>query len=748
MELISIEDRHYIENKYHKVSEPFDPFNRFPYHGIDTAFSEGLDDESMKQALDEMYAASPNEDRARLKAKAFAFVLDNARLTVNPHDYFPCLYNWGRALDKPMIYKWEAEVFENDAELNREKQMHLRCAASEMWLDTNHVVPDWTDILSLGFAGILERAKNYHRRYLESGALSKKEEAFFDSIEIEYSAILRFIQRLADYTRAHPGEKSERMVTCFETLLTGAPKNTFEAIETMYLYFLFSESVDSFQVRSLGHGLDRSLWSFYKRDIEEGIFSNDEIKRYLAYFFLQFSAIGNYWGQPFYLCATDFDNKTDISELTNIILSVYDSLSIYNPKIQLKIDFATPKSIVLQALDMIRRGHSSIVICCVPGIIKSLTSCYGTTPEEARDCDISGCNEMHVRADEANMISSIANVAKAVSYVFDNGIDEITGDIVGVRTGNVEDFESFDDFFSAFLKQLEHLFDSIIGMARRYEHLVSEVNPSVMLSGTMKRSLEKKIDAYAFGVKYPTSSILMCSLATAIDSLLAVKELVFDKRVTTLAEMKKALDANWEGYEALRRRALLADHKYGINDEASDRIAAAVFRWIAGYVTGQKNSRGGVYKVGVPSTRHFINFGKKTKATPDGRRMGEELSKNAAPVIGMERRGVTAMIHSALKCDPYLFSEAYVLDVMLHPSAVSGDEGLEAMYAIVMNYMHRDGISIQFNVFNTEMLKDAQKHPEKYKNLQVRVSGWNVLWNNMTKSEQDAYITRAQALAK
>jgi pyruvate-formate lyase len=128
--------------------------------------------------------------------------------------------------------------------------------------------------------------------------------------------------------------------------------------------------------------------------------------------------------------------------------------------------------------------------------------------------------------------------------------------------------------------------------------------------------------------------------------------------------------------------------------------------------------------------------------------MGEELSKNTAPVIGTERKGVTGTLLSAVKTDMWLFSEAYVLDLMLHPSSVQGEDGLEAMYGLVMSYMKSGGISIQFNVFDSKMLREAQENPEKYKNLQVRVSGWNVLWNNMSKREQEAYIVRSEGLAR
>ena len=746
MRYICETDKAFIENKYHDTNEPFDPHRKFTYHGKITEYSEGLDDAQMREEMNRFYEQGKGEYRALVKARAFAFVLDNAKINVSDKDYFPCIYNWGRPLDEPLIMKWIDELFESIDGLNEQIEDFRESGTADMWLDTCHVVPDWRDILSLGFSGLLERAARYREDFRAEGKLTEKEAAFFDSIEIEYNAILRLIDRFIDYAKAHPGEKTSLIAESLTRIRRQPPQNSFDALMLMYIYFICSESIDSYQVRSTGNGFDRALYPYYKRDIEDGTFTAEQIKSFIAYFFMQFSAIGNYWGQPLYLCSTDVDEKTDISELTLDILEVFDSLDIYNPKIQLKIDINTPKPVLLKALDIVRRGKSSFVFCCKPGIIKALMGCYGTTYEEARDCDISGCNEMHVRADEANMISGILNVSKAISFVFDNGMDTISGKQIGLKTGDVTKFKTFDEFYSAVLKQLAYLIDEAIGMARKYEHHVAEVNPAIMLSATMRRALEKKVDAYAFGVKYPTSSILYNAYATTVDSILAIKELVFDKQVATLADFKNALDNNWKGYERLRAKALKAEHKYGTNDEVADTYAAALHRWLSIYITGQKNSRGGVYKTGAPSTLHFISQGTVTKATPDGRAMGEELSKNSAPVIGMERCGVTAMINSAIKTTPWLNSEAYVLDVMLHPSAVSGDDGLEAMYGIVMSYLKRDGVSIQFNVFNAQMLRDAQEHPEKYKNLQVRISGWSVLWNSLTKEEQQAYIIRAEGL--
>lgn len=747
MSSISEADRNYIENKYHNTDEPFDPFDRFPYHGYEYDESTGLSDAEMESKLNELYEKTRGLPHCVAKAKGFAFVLDNMRIDVNKHDYFIGMYNWAQPLNKTFISKWYDDVFDKMPDIKARMFDYEESGTAAMWLDMAHDVPNWTDILALGFTGLLDRARRIRKSHEKKKILNKDQQAFFDSIEIEYEAMLRLVKRLYRYASEHKSDKSECIAQSLRHLYEGAPKNIFDALQLMYIYYMCSESIEQFRARSLGNGLDRSLYSYYKTDIENGTYTKGEIKKFLAYFFLQFSAIGDYWGQPFYLCGTDFDNKTDITDFTYDILEVYESLNIYNPKIQIKIDYNTPKDLIVRVLKIIRNGNTSFVFCCMPGIIKSLMSCCGATYEEARDCDISGCNETHIRANEACMISSLPNAAKAVCYVFNNGIDTVTGKQIGLKTGSIENFHSFEEFYSAFLKQWAYILDNAMEMARKYEHRVAEINPSVMLSATIEGSLEKITDAYAFGMKYPTSSILLCSFATAVNSVVAVKELVFEKKETTLTELRDALKNNWDGYEALRLKAINA-HKYGNNDEEADIYACAMYNWFSIYVTGQKNSRGGIYKVGVPSTLHFISQGKLTEATPDGRKMGEECSKNAAPSVGTERKGVTAMIHSVLKASPYMFSEAHVLDVMLHPSVITGDEGLDAVYGLIINYMKNGGLCIQFNIFSSKMLRDAQKHPEKYKNLQVRVSGWNVLWNNLSKEEQEAYIIRAESICR
>lgn len=525
----------------------------------------------------------------------------------------------------------------------------------------------------------------------------------------------------------------------------GAPTNIYEAMQLIYLYFIISESVDQYQVRSLGNGLDGTLYPFYEKDIREGTFTREEIQEYLAYFLMQWSAIGNYWGQPFYLGGTKKDGSSKINDLSYDIIQVYDQLQIYNPKIQIKYNKNIPLDFLNKVLDMIRRGQNSFVFCCEPGMIKAVMS-YGETYEEALDMDIRGCYETGVRANEVSTGTGYVNAAKAVEYVFTNGVDLRCQKQVGIQTGEVEQLAQFEDFYHAVLLQWENLIEKTIEIANDYETMLGYVNPSSMYSGTIETSLKKAYDAYQGGVKFNNCALLNCGFASMVDSIMAVKKFVYDNQELSLSELKQALLKNWEGYELLKAKMQNCTCKYGNNDAETDQYAEMLARYFANKVNNRPNARGGVYKAIMHSAMQFVWQGAKTLATPDGRSSGEELSKNGSPVPGMDRKGVTALILSAAKLNPTLYPESFSVDLMLHPSAAEGAEGLAAMKALLDVYLERNGMSIQINVFHTAVLKDAQKHPERYKNLQVRVCGWNVLWNNLSKAEQDAYIYRAENL--
>lgn len=742
------EDRVFLENKYHKTDEPFDPYRRMAYHGYDYPAKTGETDEGILAGLDALSVTTASEPHAIAKAKAIAYVLEHTRIDVNEKDYFIGLYSMNRLIAKTTVDAWRNELFSGTLAKEAAAIRELgEGGTATVWPDYDHVVPDFRSILSLGFPGLLQRVKHYRKLHEENGTLTEEMRAHFDAMILQYEAIIAFIRRLYRYAEEHPTKKSPRVNPCLRHLTEGAPQDFYEALQILYIYFMISESVDNFQVRSMGNGLDRSLLPFYEADLASGRYTKEELKEFLAYFFMQFSALGNYWGQPFYLGGTNPDGTSRVNALSYDILEVYYALNVYNPKIQIKVSRNTPRDFLDIVFRNVRKAKGNVVFCCEPGYVRAVMN-YGATYEEALDMDIRGCYETGVRANEVSTATAYLNAAKPVLYAINNGVDERTGKLVGIRTGEAETLLTFKDFYAAVLAQWSHLIERTVETVNGFEAYLSVINPSSMYSATIEGSMEKGVDAYGGGVKFNNSVILNCGFASMVDAILAVKEFVYEKEELTLAELKTALAGNWAGYERLRMKIRKSPHKYGNGDPLADRYAEALSTWYCSRVNNRPNARGGVYKALLHSAMQFVWQGEKTGATPDGRLLGEELSKNGSPSVGMDKNGVTALINSMLAIHPHLYSEAACLDVMLHPSAVEGEKGLDVMYALLCRYMDGYGMSIQFNVFSVDMLKEAQEHPEKYPDLQVRICGWNALWNNVCRKQQDAYICRAGNIQK
>lgn len=742
--MINNVDRYYIERKYHDPEKAFNPFARMAYHGVGYVEESGLVEQDLLDGLKKLEKDISNLPHPIARAKAIKYVLENERIYINEHDYFVGLDSLNRLANSVTFSKWERESQKlRNKELVDLAEDFNNSGAVMIWTDYDHVVPDWESLMNLGFVGIRERARKYRTEHMKKGTLNAESEAFFEGIEIEYTAIIDLIDRMYHIAKKQKFEKADKIAKCLQNLRAGKPTDFYEALQMTYIYFIISECVDSYQVRSLGNGLDGTLLRFYKEDIASGKYTKSDIEDFLSYFLLQWSAIGNYWGQPFYMGGTNRDGSTKYTELSLIILDVYDRLGIYNPKIQLKINENTPDKILNKAFEMIKSKNASIVFCCEPAMIKAIMG-YGATYAEALDFDIRGCYETGVRANEVSSGSGYINAAKAIEYIFTDGFDEKIQKQIGIKTGSLSEIKTFEDFYFAFIKQWEHLIEQSAKITNDAEKFLAFVNPSSLYSATNKTSLKNGRDGYGGGVKFNNNAMLNCGFASAVDSIMTVKEFVFEKGIITLSELAKALKSDWKGYEFLQLKIKKSPHKYGNNDWLTDMYASAIASFFANKVNNIPNSRGGFYKAILHSARAFIIQGEKTGALPDGRNAGEELSKNASPAPGMDKNGVTALIQSALKLNPSDYHESFCLDIMLHPSALDGDDGYTVFRAILMTYLKGGGQSIQFNVFNVNTLRDAQKNPEKYQNLQVRVCGWNSLWNNMSKQEQDAYILRAE----
>ena len=718
--------------------------------GILFDLSTGLDNETIKRKVLELADEMKDQPRQIIKARAFEFVTRNVRIDVSPSDWFVAFGCWDRQ-DRPLsplIGKWDHEVHTTRLKTLKLLEAQNNSGASLMWKDFDHSVPDWDALLALGFPGIRERARRYREERGKRGEMTPEAQAYFDGIEITYSAILEMLERFKAYSLSH-ADGNARMLACadcLDTLIHGAPTSTYEVLQLIYLYFMFSEHIDRFQARSLGN-IDRAIYPYYVKDLAEGRYTEEQIREFVDYFLMQWASIDNYWGQPVYLGGTRKNGQTEINELSYLILEEYDKLGICTPKIQLKISASTPQKFIDKALDMIRRGHNSLVFVSEESIRRALMG-IGATEEEARTCDITGCYEFSPRGKSNGTCAGHVNMLKPFELIFNDGIDPATGIDLGCHTGGIEDLKTFDDFYAAYLKQLGGIIEDIITCSSDFERYLSFISPAQVFSATVENSLKTARDAFQDGSVYNISSILQAGFATAVDALMAIKKFVYEKHELTLAQFKEVLRGDWKGHEWLRLKILHDKDKFGNGIDSVDFYAEAIARYMANKVNMRPSGRNGFYVASMHSARTFIILGEKTGATPDGRLAGEEMSKNISPTMGMDVNGVTALIKSVTRVDSALFPGDFPLDVMLHPSTVQGDEGLAAMRTLLKTYMERNGIAIHFNIFDAKTLVDAQEHPDKYQGLQVRVCGWNANFTELRRKEQDMYIRRAQSISE
>ena len=387
---------------------------------------------------------------------------------------------------------------------------------------------------------------------------------------------------------------------------------------------------------------------------------------------------------------------------------------------------------------MIRSGSNAIVFCNDDIITRGLMK-LGHTKQDADNYILIGCYEPSTMGCElACTCAGYVILPKAVECAMNGGRDMLTGKLIGLPCA--ASFDDFDAFYREVLRQAAHFCEQSMRRIRAYEPYMALTGASPLLSGSMQCCMESGKDVYEGGAAYNDTSINLFGIATATDSLLAVKQLVFEEKRVAFAEMADILRSNWEGQEKLRLIAKTKAPKYGCGCKDADRLAADLMARTTAVINGKPNARGGKFRCGGFSIDLRFTYGERCAASADGRFARESLSKNMSASDGIGANGVTAMMRSACAIDYTNLPNGTALDLVLHSSAVSGADGIPAMEGLVDAFMAMGGFALQINVLDPSVLKKAQQDPEKYKNLQVRLCGWNVRFVDLKKHEQDEFI--------
>ena len=703
----------------------------------------GLDNDALREGVVKIVAESGwqtgTEDWYDVAARCFDFLVDNVQIGFSRFDCFPAISAWNRH-ERPMgaiLWKHAAEVDDKYSPGLREAIVQMRCEGrATIGKDFDHSAPDWVDILKIGFPGMKARADSYTR-----------DTPFYHAEKRTAAAMMRFLDRLIAEAKRELEENAaggvflQKAVASLERLRIGSPRTLFDVMEFTMVYFILSEPLNYFQVRTFDN-IDARWWPYYQADLAAGRTTEAEFRDEFRHFLWQFGSIDNYWGHPIYLGGTNPDGSTAYTPLSLIILDVVEKTALPTPKFQLKMAKNTPDEIWWKALDMLRR-HCPLCLMSEENMARSMKP-VGLTDEECRDLLIWGCFEYLPRAK--------GNCTSATRVILPQPIVELLGNAqCTMRNAECKAsfdlrLSTFDDFKAEYFRILHENTDRTVDLLRENERHLAEVNPALMLSLALESALEKGVDAFSLGYKYNFTAISEVGFATAVDSLLAIKEFVYDRKEITLAELGRILAEDWRGHEELRLRMKNSKLKWGCGNQEADALAKEVIEGFTSRFVGKPNARGGVFVCYGLNSRGFIDCGKLTGATPDGRMAGEPLSKNMAPRVGAETEGVTGSIRSYAAIAPENFPCGSIYDVMIHPSAVADEKGLRVFRMLVERFYAVGGVAMNINIVSSETLRDAQTHPEKYENLQVRVAGWNIRWNDIPRKEQDDYIARIETI--
>jgi len=694
-------------------------------------WSEGASVAELNRMFDEIRDSDPQAPFVKMRAKRLAAIFDHGRIMARPDDVF---VDW--MPDRNEMQRRRAARIR--AWQVREKPFG---GGDALWgrshggywtiLDTSHVCPDWESILSLGPKGLADRARARLRT-----AKSEKERIFLACVVEVYEAMSRLCLRWADLCDRRGNASCAKIL---RDLAVRPPETLREAIQLMFLYDRGQE-LEGQPVRTQGL-FDRLYLRFYRADLAAGRETRESARKLVREMFRVFYEQQATAGKNIAFGGYDRAGAPVWNELTEIAFEVHHEHNHESPKLTYRFGRKTPHEQLLKVARCVANGRNAIVF---PNdeTCREMLMRRGISAEDTADLVMIGCYEPAVQGREviASMAANL-NLAKPLESVLNDGC-YFDGFRIASAGEALPDYAAFE---AAYLRHLGTVIDTMLADTCRYETNWYDLNPSPFMSGAFRDCIANAKDAYDGGMKYNQSGVMCAGLGTAVDSLAVVRQFVYEQKAVTLRELAAILRADWKGYEELRLKARRLPPKWGNNDERADAIGRRIYAFAAQRINAMRNGHGGTFQAGFWSIDQDISFGRQTGATPDGRRKGEMLSRNNVATAGCGKEGPTAAMLSNAKLDTAEAANGHVVDIILPATRDAGGAvAAERVAAMLETHARLGGQCIQFNCFNADMLRDAQAHPDKYPDLQVRVCGWNVRWNDLSKLEQDMFIKTAE----
>lgn len=502
--------------------------------------------------------------------------------------------------------------------------------------------------------------------------------------------------------------------------------------------------------------LDQHLYPFYRQGRQDGSLTEDQARELLQCFWIKFNnqpappkvgvtaeESGTY---------TDFaninsgglkpDGSDGVNDLSYIVLDVIDEMKLLQPSSNIQLSKKNPDRFLKHALRIVRKGWGQPSMFNTDAVVEELVR-QGKLLEDARDGGNSGCVESGAFGKEAFILTGYLNLPKIFEITLNNGLDPRTGQQLGPATGDPAGFTTFEQLLEAFRVQLQHFVDIKVRGNNIIETLFARYMPVPFLSLLIDDCIVKGQDYHCGGARYNSRYIQGVGIGTLTDCLSAIKHHVFEWGTFTMGQLLDALKVNFAGQEKMRQTILNKSPRYGNDDDRADDLMRTLFQTYYAAVNGRKTMNGGTYRINMLPTTCHIYFGSVMGASADGRLAGVPVSEGISPVQGADRQGPTGVIKSAAKMD-HIKTGGTLLNQKFTPQLLEGQEGINHLAALVRTYFRLDGHHIQFNVIRAETLRDAQAHPDQYRDLIVRVAGYSDYFCDLSQALQDEIIARTE----
>jgi formate C-acetyltransferase len=596
----------------------------------------------------------------------------------------------------------------------------------------------------------------------DSQAYDKQEE--LRAMLICADTLIRFAQRHAEKARQLAQQEPDaqrkaelaRIAEVCDYVPAHAPRDFWEALQYYWFVHLgVTSELNTWDAFNPGH-LDHHLYPFYHKGLEQNSLTREQAEELLQCFWIKFNnqpappkvgvtaeESGTY---------TDFaqintgglnpDGSDAVNELTYLVLDVVEEMRLLQPSSSIQVSKKNPDRFVKRAARIIRTGFGQPSVFNSDLIVQELVR-QGKTVVDARCGGSSGCVEVGAFGKENYNLTGYFNMPKVFEITLNNGVDPRTGHKIGIETGDPLQFIDFDELFEAYEKQLNYFINVKVRGNNVIERLYARYMPCPFLSLIIDDCIANGKDYHDGGARYNSTYIQGVGLGSITDAMTAVKFHVYDKKDVSMADLLSALKADFAGEERLRQLLLNRTPRYGNDDNYPDYVMMRLFEAYFKAIDGRRNTKGGTYRINLLPTTVHVYFGSVTGATPDGRRAWTPLSEGVSPVQGADRCGPTAVIKSVAKMD-HARTGGTLLNQKFTPQLLKDDEGLDNLVQLIRAYFKLDGHHIQFNVVDADTLRAAQKNPQEYRSLIVRVAGYSDYFCDLGKSLQDEIIARTE----